>query len=310
MPLRSFVAALVFVACSFGGAPVRADVPKCPRHGPLRTIVAPSARDPARARRTLDQIFSELAERTRACPASEQRPIEIDVEWRAASHVLVRVTMQTRVREISLERDADLARVPADGVPLAVAIVADELVAEIFDRVSAEPAPVAVLTPPAPTPPLVASERPPAHRAFRFGLALAYEQLTSGLAMVGFDVDAAWIATSHFQLGLRAGLREASWIDRAMTRTSRGFAISPYALVTTDVSAPHGIGALGIVDVLGLDGTARASPAIGVLGWQRLGARFVAWGDARVGGVLSDPAEFSALSGACVTFSIGIGTDW
>ena len=309
MPLKSRIAGVIFVA-SWVPAAARADLPKCPRHGPLRTIVAPSERDPALARRTLDQIFSELAERTRACPASEERPIELDVGWRPAGHVLVSVTMRTRTREISLERDADLAHVPADGVPLAVAIVADELLAEIFERVSAEPEPLATVTRPPPPAAPAASERPPAHRAFRFGLALGYEQLTSGLGMVGLDVDAAWIATSHFQAGLRLGLREASWMDRATTRTSRGFAISPYALVTTDVAAARGVGALGVVDVLGLDGTARASPALGVLGWQRLGARFVAWGDARVGGVLSDPAEFSALSGACVTFSIGIGTDW
>ena len=310
MPLKASLAALVCAASSIASATARAEAPKCPRHGPLRTIVAPSDRDPALAGRTLDQIFSELTERMRACPASEPRPVEVDVTWRPGGHVLVSVTMQTRVREISLERDADLARVPADGVPLAVAIVADELVAEIFDRVSSEPEPLATVAPPTAPPPRAPPERQPPHPAFRFGLALAYEQLTSGLGMVGVDVDAAWIATAHFQVGLRLGLREASWIDRATTRTERGFAISPYALVTTDATAARGIGALGVVDVLGLDGTARASPALGVLGWQRLGAHFVATGDARVGGVLSDPAEFSALSGACVTFSIGIGTDW
>ena len=305
MPLR--LAAAIVLALGSLAAPARADVPKCPRHGPLHAVVAPHGRDPTLARRTLDAIFSELQERTTACPARSQRPIDLEVTWRENGHVLVQVTMQTRTREVSIERDVDLARVPPDGVPLAVAIVADEILAEIFDRVSADPPRVRATlheAPPAPT-----ASSPPATRRVRFGLEASYEQLTSGLALAGLDVEVAWLATAHFQVGLRAGLRAAaSAVGDSVP--ARGFDVAPLVIVSTDVFAPRGIGALGAVDVLGLGDAARASPALGVLGWQKLGERFVLSGDVRVGGVLGAPSEFSALSGACVTFSIGIGTEW
>ena len=309
MPLRRLLASATGLALCITTRAALGDLPKCPRHGPLRAIVAPSERDPTLARRTLDQIFSELAERTQACPASEQQPIELDVAWRPNEHVLVSVTMQTWTREISLERDVDLARVPRDGVPLAVAIVADEILAEIFDRVNAEPPPRSASPAPAPRVRSVPAAGPPS-RSFRFGLRASYDLLTSGLGLAGVDVEASWIATPNFQLGFRGGLRVGSWTGAPAATSDRGWEVSPFALVTTNALDPRGVGAIVALDVIGLDGVARAAPAVGVRGWQKLGPRFVVSGDVRVGGVLSDPAEFSALSGACVTFSIGIGTEW
>jgi len=308
MPLRK-IATGFGLALSLVSRAALADLPKCPRHGPLRTIVAPSEHDPTLARRTLDQVFSELAERTRACPASEQRPIELEVEWRPSQHVLVRVTMETRVREISLERDVDLARVPADGVPLAVAIVADEMLAEIYDRVAADETarapkvhaePVRASLPPAPRPP---------ERALRFGLSGAFQQLTSGLSLSGLDVDATWLATPHFQVGLRAGLRAVAWVG-APSYEGEGWAAGAFALASTSALSARGVAAMTALDVLALGATARVSPAAGVYAWQRLGERFVLHAEARLGGVLSTASEFSALSGACVTLALGIATEW
>ena len=86
--------------------------------------------------------------------------------------------------------------------------------------------------------------------------------------------------------------------------------MSALILVGTTLDAERGVAAALALDLLGLGNETRASPAVGASFWQRFANRFVASLDARVGGVLSEVTEFSALSGACVTLSVGIGTEW
>lgn len=296
----------------FLGSPaaVAEETPKCTPHGPLRTFVAPNEEDPTLARRTLDQILSELARRTAACPASEGEPIELEVRWRPGDHVFVRFTMRTTSRELSVERDVDLDRVPPDEIPLAVAIIADEMLAEMLDR-----SPVAEAMPSgaivkSPLPHVARQPHEPSTSPhFRFGLRAAHQEITSGLGLTGFDVEAAWLVTANFQLAARAGLRAVSSLSQAQS-AHHGFDVSALALVGTNAFAIRGIAALMALDVLGLESTARASPALGAYVWQKVDKRFVLSLDGRVGGILGDPAEFSALSGACVSISVGFATEW
>ncbi len=288
------------------------ETPKCAPHGPLETYVAPNEQDPTLARRTLDQIVSELEKRTLECPASEGEPIELAVTWRTSDHVLVRLSTRTAARELSVERLVDLGRVPADEIPLAVAIIADEMFAEVLERAAAvvEPSPPQ-RPPPQKTP---VHEKPltlgaSATPVFRFGLRATYQELTSGLGLTGFDAEVAWIVVANFQLAARGGVRAASWTGAPRT-PGNGYDLSALALVGTSAYTPYGIAAVMAVDVLGLGDTARASPALGVYAWQKLGHRFALSLDARIGGIFSDPTEFSALAGACVSVSVGIATEW
>jgi hypothetical protein len=310
MPLTRARRLLVIVAFSCVGHSAVADGPKCPPHGPLRAVVAPAEHDDALAQRTLDQIFSELSARNNACPARSDAPLAIEVSWRPQHRALVRVTLQTPRKELELQRDVDLARVPDDGVPLAVAIVADELLGEIFDRTEIEPPPPVAVAVPAIHRSAPARTPSPSPRSFRFGLRLVHQELTSGLGLSGLDVEVAWRATTHLQLVLRGGLRAPSWIGEARSDARRGWASSALVLVGTSFASSRGVAAALAIDLLGLGGETRASPAVGVSVWQHFADRFVVSFDARMGGVLSDAAEFSALSGACMTFSLGIGTDW
>lgn len=285
---------------------------KCAPHGPLETYVAPSEQDATLARRTLDQILSELQKRMLSCPASEGEPVKLEVIWRPGDHVLIQFAMRSTTRELSIERDVDLNRVPEEEIPLAVAILADEMFAELLERAAA----------PEPAPPkkrpttLQRAERrasPAPHLAgvphFRFGLLGTHQEVTSGLGLTGFDVEAAWLVTANFQLAARAGLRAISSASPEQVGR-RGFDVSALALVGTSAFAARGIAALMAFDVLGVEKTARTSPALGAYVWQKLDRHLVLSLDARIGGIFSDPAEFSALSGACVSISAGFATEW
>jgi hypothetical protein len=284
----------------------------CAPHGPLQTYVAPNEQDPTLARRTLDQIVSELEKRTLECPARAGEPIELAVTWRTSDHVLVRLSTRTSARELSVERLVDLGRVPADEIPLAVAIIADEMFAEVLERAAAVVEPSPPQRPPPQKPPVRATPRalgasaPP---AFRFGLRATYQELTTGLGLTGFDAEVAWIVVPNFQLAARGGVRAASWTG-APRAPGNGYDVSALALVGTSAYAPYGIAAAMGLDILGLGDAARASPALGVYAWQKLDRRFSLSLDVRIGGIFSDPTEFSALAGACVSVSVGIATEW
>ena len=310
MPLRVGTRFGIGIIVLCAARPSTAD-DKCAPHGPLQTYVAPNENDATLSRRTLDEILSELQRRMLSCPATEGEPVELEVVWRPGDHVLIRFAIRTVTRELSIERDVDLNRVPADEIPLAVAILADEMFAEVLDRAAApEPVPPKRVTPQnsvrraAPAPPVTS-----AVPHVRFGLRATHQELTSGLGLTGVDVEAAWLVTANFTLAARGGPRAVSW---ASTPSVHGYAfdVSALAIVGTSAYAPRGIAALMAVDALGIAGTARASPALGAYVWQKLDHRFVLSLDARVGGIFSDPAEFSALSGACVSISAGFATEW
>ncbi len=287
----------------------RADEPPCVPRGAVRIDVQPDPNDPTLGRRTMEQIFSELAENAAACARTDDAPSpSIVVEWIPPHRARIRVVLQTKRKDYEIQRNLELEGVPPDGLPLAVAIAADELVIALFDRMASEPSepPPA---PPRPPPPVRPSEPPPAPPLPRveFGLRLAAEQLTSGLGMAGPDATIKFFVTAHAQVVLRAGLR-APWLlgDGARPHTASRF--GTWVRIGTDVRRELGIaGALGIDAAFTAD-EARAIPIGAVALWKRLGSRFVVSLDLHLGAAISSSGTY--LKGLEFGSGIGIDTIW
>ncbi|CAN5741175.1 hypothetical protein BH09MYX1_BH09MYX1_31810 [soil metagenome] len=287
------------------------DAPCIPR-GALRVDVEPAPNDKALSRRTLEQIFSELAENASACEgASDEAPSpSIFVEWLPPHRARVRVVLQTKRKDYEIQRNLELDGVPADGVPLAVAIAADELVVALFDRAASEAiepprSPVKVVPPPVAPRPVIPE---PALPRLLFGLRLGFEQLTSGLGMSGPDARIAFVVTRHAEVVLHGGLRLPWLIDDPGRTPSSASRFGTEVRLGTDVR-----GDLGISGSIGIDAAfaaqeARAIPTVGVALWKGLGDRFVLTLDLHLGAAVSSSATL--LRGLEFGTGIGIDTSW
>jgi hypothetical protein len=309
MPLNVLARGGIFIAIVSLANLARADEPPCVPRGAVRIDVQPDPHDPSLGRRTMEQIFSELAENAAACAGTDDAPSpSIVVEWLPAHRARIRVVLQTKRKDWEIQRNLELEGVPADGIPLAVAIAADELVITLFDRTASEP----VEPPPPPTAPPAAPAKvevaaPPALPRVEFGLRLGVEQLTSGLGMAGPDATIKFFVTAHAEVVLRAGLR-APWLvgDGARPLTASRF--GTWVRIGTDVRQRWGVaGALGIDAAFTAD-EARAIPIAGAVLWRRLGSRFVVSLDLHVGPAISSSATY--LKGLEMGAGIGIDTIW
>ena len=64
---------------------------------------------------------------------------------------------------------------------------------------------------------------------FRFGLRGTHQEITSGIGLTGFDVEAAWLVTANFQLAARrsgeAGRKIGNGIEACLCRQTRPSAL-------------------------------------------------------------------------------------
>lgn len=163
------------------------------------------------ARRTLDLVTAELTARRSPCEASAdaREHAQIVVRWLDSSRVRIEVELRLPDRERRAERDVDHAKIPADGVPAALAIAADELLRAVYEEIeSADPTRPKAPPPPAPPqPPLPAPAPTPPVPPHRLGFVLAAEAFPTERALLGPDAELGLALSPHLSLDFHLGLR-------------------------------------------------------------------------------------------------------
>ena len=212
-----------------GWARAEDDVP-CPAL-PLQVDVEPTAWDEALARRITEKLFSELRPRS-SCTgdnAARAASVRVAVRWTEPSaRARILVELRTPTKCLQALRELDVDRVPEGGLPLAMAIAADELLGALREQAAREPEPpprplldivIVPAPPPAPAP------RPRVDR-FGVGARVVIDAFTSGLVLSGADTVAEIAVAPMVDVGVRFGPRAvlaASWPEREGTRLRSAF---------------------------------------------------------------------------------------
>ena len=226
---------LTIIAClSLTARHARADEPAAPasRCVPPESVtvqVAPFA-DKRVAERVAREIASVLETMPSApCWRAHDPPrgptIHIEVRWPDAARARVVIVATTSRRVHYGIRELDLQKLPRDGIPLAVAVATDELLATIGEQLGQDlpPSPAPSVSPSVEAPRSTPASAPSPQR-FAFGPAAALDFVGPRLTLVGPDAQLLVPLTSSFALALRFGTRAALEPKRdASLRTSGGW---------------------------------------------------------------------------------------
>jgi hypothetical protein len=300
-------ASLVAAAAVAIAGSARAEPGPCGPAATVRVDIEPRI-DPATARRVVEQVLAEVSAQAEPdCGARSKTLIEVHWITRHRVHLAVRVQGAHYV-ELA-ERDLDLAVVNADGRSLAIAIAADELVAEARERlrIAAERAPER----PAPAAVVPAPPAPPARRSrlsAGVGPAIAIDAL-GGDVLVGPDARAAFWTAPHLAFSARLGLRAAA----------AGLGAEPWAAVVGGARAlvsPMALGPRrGAALAVGADLFAlrtregplavRAVPSAGLAGWVQAGPSLALVGDLGLGAALGGAGAGSSAAALALGASFG-----
>lgn len=289
--------------------------------------VDPAPKDARLARRVREALFAELARRgEKPYMVDDDAPpapfASVEVHWRAEDEATIQVRVRGAHVDLRAARDVDLSNVPADGRPLAIATVADDLVREFVERARAPmpaPEPPATRRPRAPPRAPMESRLPEKPCAVSLVSAMSFDAfLSSHSALVGPDGELL-LGVAPVALAIRIGVRAPASLDgnRGLVRSAWLTGLALHLGPTMD--APH----RGFAVRLGADAvwvgvddpTVRSTDTVlvhaGAMGWLPLGTRLRGLLQVRAMAVVAPvrgAGDENGLSGLGLGATVGIAT--